>query len=320
MDLGDTIQTPSVPYSSKSSSVAAILKRGTDVGSRLASVVSATKRREAAVRAAHTLAQSLGIPVAAPRVLKDSNNTVVHLAPARLVAKVGTSHFRDAELEALDRELAVSLYLAAKQAPIVRPSSEVPPGPHRIGDLTITLWQFYDAVSTPPTASSSLGHVLLIVHEALRDYPGALPSFAVEMADAARFLGDRSRLGRLSDRDYEFLRDVHAELAPAVSNLILDGQPLHGSPHSGNWLSTPSGLLLLDFETACRGPLEWDLSAMRDDDIGAFPSADRDDLRLLRRVRSLCVAVKCWIEPDRAPELGEAADVHLRLLRGERLT
>lgn len=221
------------------------------------------------------------MPVAAPRVLKDSNNTIVHLAPAPLVAKVGTSHFRDAELEALDRELAVALHLAAKEAPIVQPSSEVPSGPHRVEDLTITLWQFYEAIPMPPKDSRSLGHDLVIVHEALRDYPGELPSFATELADADRLLGDSSRLGRLSDRDYEFLRDVPAELSPAVSNLVFDGQPLHGSPHSGNWLLTASGPLLLDFETACRGPLEWDLSAMGDEEIAVFPSVDLKVLGLL---------------------------------------
>ena len=113
--------------------------------------------------------------------------------------------------------------------------------------------------------------------------------------------------------------DIYEEVKPAVSELRADGQALHGSPHSGNWLSAPSGPLLLDFETACRGPLEWDLSAMSDDDVAKFPSADLEVLSLLRRVRSLCVAVKCWIEPDRAPELAEAAQVHLRLLRGEEL-
>jgi hypothetical protein len=40
---------------------------------------------------------------------------------------------------------------------------------------------------------------------------------------------------------------------------------------------------------------------------------------LLRRVRSVCVAAKSWIEPNRAPEVFEAAHVHMKLLRGERL-
>jgi hypothetical protein len=283
-------------------------------------LVSATKRRGTAVDAARSLAESLGIRVAEPRVLKDSNNTVIHLAPVPVVAKVGTSHFRDAELEALERELAVALHLAAKEAPIVRPSSEIPPGPHRIGGLTVTLWHFYEEVPTPPRILGSLGSTLSIVHEALDDYPGDLPWFAVELGDAGRFLGDRARLARLSEPDHAFLMAVHEELTPAISDLVPDGQPLHGSPHSGNWLSTPSGPLLLDFETACRGPLEWDLSAMSDHDIAEFPSVNRELLALLRRVRSLCVAVKCCIEPDRAPELAEAANVHLRLLRGEALT
>lgn len=58
---------------------------------------------------------------------------------------------------------------------------------------------------------------------------------------------------------------------------------------------------------------------MGDDALSAFGRIDRDLLVLLRRMRSLCVAVKCWIDPGRAPEVGEAATVHLRLLRGEPL-
>jgi hypothetical protein len=53
--------------------------------------------------------------------------------------------------------------------------------------------------------------------------------------------------------------------------------------------------------------------------FAAFPSVDRNVLDLLRRFRSLAVAVKCWMEPDRDPELAEAAAVHLRLLRAETL-
>jgi hypothetical protein len=37
----------------------------------------------------------------------------------------------------------------------------------------------------------------------------------------------------------------------------------------------------------------------------------------MRRMRSVCVAAKCWVAPERAPEVREAAHVHLKLLRGE---
>jgi hypothetical protein len=77
--------------------------------------------------------------------------------------------------------------------------------------------------------------------------------------------------------------------------------------------------LLLDFETACRGPLEWDLAALDDAALTLFPRVDRELILLLRRMRSACVAAKCWTEPTRAPDVFEAAHVHLKLLRGEPL-
>lgn len=279
----------------------------------------ATVRRRKAVKAAVQIAKAAGIHVTAPRILKDWNNTIIQLVPAPLVAKVGTSHFRDTALEALERELQVAQHLASKGAPIVGPSSDVSPGPHHRRGLTVTFWRFYEDVRPLPDHAAFFGRNLLIIHEALLDYPGELPSFTLELADAARLLSDRHRLRRLAEPDYQLLRGIHRKLASALSRLALDSRPLHGSPHSSNWLYTGADLLLLDFETACRGPVEWDLSAMWDHEIAVFPNVDPNFLALLRRVRSLCVAVKCWVEPDRSPEVREAADVHLRLLRGERL-
>jgi hypothetical protein len=105
----------------------------------------------------------------------------------------------------------------------------------------------------------------------------------------------------------------------ALSTLATANQPLHGSPHAGNWLATAEGPLLLDFETACRGPIEWDLAALDDEAVDLFPGVDDELIALLRRMRSVCVAAKCWVEPNRAPEVSEAAHIHLKLLRGERL-
>jgi Phosphotransferase enzyme family len=261
------------------------------------------------------LASKLALRVS-PRVLADSNNTIVHLAPEPLVAKVGTSHFRDASLEALDRELSVVRHLTSKAAPVVRPSASVPAGPHRARGLTITLWQYYERGAFTG-GGRVLGPLLAGVHEALLDYPGPLPRFTDELEDVGRILGDRGRLGRLPGDDYTFLMRVHEELTSSVPGTSSRDRPLHGSPHSGNWLGGSAGPLLLDFETACRGPVEWDLTALGEDALGAFPHIDRELLPVLRRMRSLCVAVKCWLDPERAPEVREAAIVHLRLLRGQ---
>ena len=77
--------------------------------------------------------------------------------------------------------------------------------------------------------------------------------------------------------------------------------------------------MLLDFETACHGPVEWDLAALADEALASFPQADRDLIGTMRRMRSACVAAKCWVAPERAPQLHEAAQVHLKLLRGHQL-
>ena len=42
-------------------------------------------------------------------------------------------------------------------------------------------------------------------------------------------------------------------------------QLLHGEPHSGNLLSTEDGLLFIDFETSCRGPVEFDVAHVPDE-------------------------------------------------------
>jgi hypothetical protein len=275
------------------------------------------ERRRRVERAIDELASRLGLKIA-PQLLADSNNTILHLAPEPLVAKVGTSHFRDASLEALDRELSVARHLASRGAPVVRPSDTVPAGPHLIEGLTVTLWQFYEPHDWK-REEGLLGALLARVHGALLDYPGHLPSFAVELEDVGQILRDRPRLPLLHDEDHAFLLEMQRDLVSSLMGIPSEHQPLHGSPHEGNWLIGPAGPLLLDFETACNGPVEWDLSALPEAALDAFPAIDWQLLALLRRMRSLCVAVKCWIDPGRAPEVGEAAVVHLRLLRGHPL-
>ncbi|HYT78648.1 MAG TPA: phosphotransferase [Actinomycetota bacterium] len=182
----------------------------------------------------------------------------------------------------------------------------------------MTLWQFYEDRGRPED-EAAFGPLLARVHEALLDYPDPLPPFTIELDDVGRLLEDRPRLSRLREEDHAFWRAVHEEIQSEVSSIRPEDRPLHGSPHSGNWLNAPQGLLLPDFETACRGPVEWDLSAMGNEALDAFGPIDQELLSLLRRMRSLCVAVKCWMDPGRAPEVAEAAVVHLRLLRGDAL-
>jgi thiamine kinase-like enzyme len=52
---------------------------------------------------------------------------------------------------------------------------------------------------------------------------------------------------------------------------------LHGDAHPGNLLPTAQGLLWIDFEDACRGPLEWDYAT-----AGAADGSPYAELRSLQ--------------------------------------
>jgi hypothetical protein len=276
------------------------------------------ERRDLALAAAVSVADTLGVGAERPAILADSNNTIVWLAPAPIVAKVGTSHFRDAELESLARELAVSAHLSGLGAAVVAPVRGLAAGPHRWRDLTLTLWQYAEPSGTVAPEPAEAAAAMSAVHDALAVFPGSLPRFELELADARRFLRPE-RSPTLLDSDRHFLLSVVGEVEERLGGWVTEPRALHGSPHAGNWLRTTQGLLLLDFETACRGPLEWDLAALDDAAVQLFAEVDFELVALLRRMRSVCVAAKCWVEPNRAPEVREAARVHLKLLRGEPL-
>ena len=71
---------------------------------------------------------------------------------------------------------------------------------------------------------------------------------------------------------------------------------------------------MIDFESVCSGPLEWDLSALPGVGAGVF-SVDADLLTLLRRLRSLCVTIWCWTRSRGSIALARAARMHSNLLR-----
>ncbi len=71
---------------------------------------------------------------------------------------------------------------------------------------------------------------------------------------------------------------------------------------------------MIDFESVCSGPVEWDLSALPDMGAGVF-AVDEELLAVMRRLRSLCVAVWCAGRAARSSAMGDAARAHLDLLR-----
>ena len=273
----------------------------------------AQDRQKRAVDTASEIAKRLGIEVLSTRVLKDSNNTIVLLEPAGLVAKVGTTTLRPDAYQTLGREVAIGRYLTDRGAPIAPPAADA--GPHLQHDIAVTLWRYVEPSSDPDVTDEDLGRMLRSFHDAFTDYPDQLPDFTDNLKRARSVLEGVDRTPRLPESDRIFLLEVAARLENQLTDLDLPRHPLHGDPHpDGNVVLTRSGPLLVDFEAACVGPYEWDLTSLERARL-AYSDAEPELLRLLSRMRSLTVSTWCWMQYGRAPEVDEAARLHLGFLR-----
>lgn len=269
-------------------------------------------RRRRAIDAAIRVADAHGVTCSSATVLQDSNNTVLHLAPAPLVAKVATGH---RTLAAHECEVRIALHLASSGAPVVPLSNLLPPGPHVADGFSISFWQYYPHDGGRAVDPRAAGTALCLLHDALATYPHPLPPFTDKLIDVRRLLDDDALLPDLPDRDRQFLRSVYREVDEEIRRRSFANRLLHGEPHLGNCLSGKEGVRWIDFEAVCAGPLEADLAALPGEALTAFSHFDPHLLRLMRRMGSLCVATWCWTDPGRATVLREAAEHHLRLLR-----
>lgn len=272
-------------------------------------------RNGPAVQAAREVARRHGVTAEQVRVLHDANNVVVHLAPSPVVAKICRASAGDDSWRKLATELEIARHLIGAGAPVVGPSQELPPGPHVQGDYAMTFWRHQDHDPEALATGRGAGLALAEVHEALDSYPATFPSFlGRQVKRTAKILFGESAGSRLPTRELDFLCSQYLCITSELNDRRPSCRTLHGDPHRGNVLVSKSGYLLIDFESVCSGPLEWDLSALPGLGAGAF-DVDEDLLALLRRLRSLCVAVWCWTRARSSTALDRAARNHMGLLR-----
>ena len=84
-------------------------------------------------------------------MLNDLFSLMVHLKPAPVVARVATCmpKLRTPIEGWLEREIAVTTYLAEQGAPVVVPSRELPPGPHERDGFPISFWTYVESDPDP---------------------------------------------------------------------------------------------------------------------------------------------------------------------------
>jgi Ser/Thr protein kinase RdoA (MazF antagonist) len=229
------------------------------------------ERSRGAVAAATNLARKYGVGVEEPRVLNDLFSLMVHLRPAPVVARVSSCmpKLRSPITDWHAREIAVTTFLSEQGAPVVAPSRALPPGPHTYDGFAISFWTYVhrDPDRTPTAADCSA--MLVDLHAVLRSYAGELPMLGDNAI--ARGLEALDHVGSvLSEAEVDRLRAAAERLSPFLQAPSDHAQPLHGDAHAGNLIATRDGLVWIDFEEACRGPVEWDLATMMDADAVAL--------------------------------------------------
>ncbi|MBW4475812.1 MAG: aminoglycoside phosphotransferase family protein [Tolypothrix brevis GSE-NOS-MK-07-07A] len=241
-----------------------------------------------AVAASLAIASKHGISVDDPKTLADAYSVRVHLQPAPIVARVSTlTPILRYPIESwLLREIAVSEFLAAKNAPVVPQSDLLPSGVHCHDGFFMTFWHYVHPVSDIVPESDTVGKMLAELHAVLKEYPGELPLLAPPFNDIPRGIERLQQLGNiLSDEDLRLLRETYDTSISQFKNSSVSLQPLHGDAHARNLIPTAKGLLWNDFEDTCIGSVGWDLVNL--DDAGRKAYGDVPDLEVLEIYQTL---------------------------------
>jgi hypothetical protein len=239
---------------------------------------------------------------------------LVHLRPLPLVARVSSAiPFPEGpNPEDVVRELQVAGHAARAGAPVVPPADDVGAGPHEHGGHVVCFWRYVEPQGEVDPAAAGRG--LRAIHDALLDFEDALAAF--DRADEVHEM-----LSSVAPSpDVELLREL-VTCAPDAA-----GQALHGDGHLGNCLQSSRGALWHDFETACRGPREYDLAALalhqrtRDDSasraaLAAYGPHDEELLEALVPVYAAWIYASFLVALPRRPELGAVLERRLAWLR-----
>ncbi|WP_225847467.1 phosphotransferase [Streptomyces sp. HPF1205] len=262
-----------------------------------------------AVAAAMSVAASLGLPVGDAVVLHNSNKLAVRLTPCDVFARIA-----HAGQEVARFEVELAGRLAEGGWPVCPLEPRADPRVYVRDGFAVTLWTYYEPAArhVPP---ADYAKALERLHAGMREVDVAGPRFTDRIAYAEGIVADPERSPELADADRVFLGGRLAGLRRAIEDRGAAEQLLHGEPHPGNVLSTDNGPLFIDFETCCRGPVEFDLAHVPEAVRERYPGLDQGLLDECRELVLAMVAAWRWDRGDRFPNgrrFGEALLLALR--------
>src|SRR6266852_1094883 len=226
-----------------------------------------------ALEAGRSTASALGLRVDDGVVVHNSNRIAVRLTPCDVLARVAPlAHQAGAEFE-----VEVGRRLAEAGCPVEELEPRVEPRVYVRDGFAITLWTYS---RTDLTA----------------------PHFTDRVAEAQWLVGNRAQTPELDDTGRKLLSDTLRGLRRAIVDRGAPEQLLHGAPHPGNSLNTKRGLLFIDLETCCRGPVEFDIAHAPEEVSEHYPGVNQDLLRECRVLIRAMVTAWRWDRDDQLPD------------------
>jgi aminoglycoside phosphotransferase (APT) family kinase protein len=250
-----------------------------------------------AVAAAMSIASSRDLTVEDAIVVHNSNKLTLRLLPCDVLARVAPvtltrSHKFEVEL---------AQRLADSWCPVAALEPRVEPRVYERDGFVVTLWTYYQPVTPRQVSPADYADALKRLHAGMRKLDTRTPHFTDRVDSAQQLVASRARTPELADADRELLGDTLRDLRQAIGERGGAEQLVHGEPHPGNVLTTKNGPLFIDFETCCRGPVEFDLAHAPEEVSTHYPGLDHDVLRECRILVLAMITTWRWDLGDQLP-------------------
>jgi aminoglycoside phosphotransferase (APT) family kinase protein len=249
-----------------------------------------------AVAAAMSVASSLDLAVDDTIVLHNSNKLTLRVLPCNVLARVAPKAHQVAQFE-----VEVAQRLAESGCPVAALEPRVAPRVYQRDGFVVTLWTFYEPATPGEVSPAEYATALERLHAGMRKLDLPAPHFTDRVDQAQQLVASRDHTPALADADRELLADTLRYLRRWIGERGGAEQLLHGEPHPGNVLTTKNGLLFIDLETCCRGPVEFDLAHAPEEVSGHYPGANHHLLRECRILVLAMITTWRWDQGDRLP-------------------
>ncbi|HTZ92780.1 MAG TPA: phosphotransferase [Streptosporangiaceae bacterium] len=263
-----------------------------------------------AMAAATALAAELHLQADDAVVIHNSNKLALRLLPCDVFARVALA---GQEVAAMEVELA--LRLAGTASPVAAPEPRVQPRVYQRDGFAVTMWTYYQVVAAGLDLPGAYADALRRLHAGMRSVQIATPHFLDRAAEAEWLVTHPDQTPALAEADRYLLLGTLHSASERIRSRGAAEQLLHGEPHPGNLLTTRDGPLFIDFETCCRGPIEFDVAHVPQQVSARYPDVDQVLLAECRRLVLAMIAAWRWDIRDEFPDGHQHGQDILSLLR-----